>query len=557
MKSILSFTLLFIIFQNTLAQLSPGDLSQSHADLEGLSNCTKCHEIGQKVIPANCLSCHVILNERIKDGKGLHANTGYEDCADCHSEHHGGEYKLIYWSDGQENFNHKETGFELQGKHASVKCNNCHTPKNIKDKQNLQSQKKDLNTTLIGLSQDCLSCHQDEHRGQMDNNCLNCHNMQGWKPAPDFDHDKTIFRLTGLHNKVECKNCHKTITDNKFEDDKSYLKFAGLEFDDCTNCHKDPHNNKFGQNCESCHNSSGWQNYAKNRFDHNRTRYPLKGKHTLVNCEKCHGNSKSKKIARFSECQDCHKDYHSGQFANRPKKGDCEECHSVNGFTPASFTISNHEKTNYPLTGAHLAIPCLACHEQKWINKTKTIQFDFSSTNCESCHNDPHKGQVDKYKNIITNSSNKAGCEYCHSTESWQSVQFDHTQTQFLLEGKHNLIRCNICHISEDKRFIKFSQLPKECSSCHDDIHKGQFKDAQNITDCSKCHRPVDWFAEKFDHEIHSTFKLQGAHSNVACEKCHKTEEVLGTTIVRYKPLNSECKTCHSDLNNIPKEIIK
>ena len=136
-------------------------------------------------------------------------------------------------------------------------------------------------------------------------------------------------------------------------------------------------------------------------------------------------------------------------------------------------------------------------------------------------------------------------------------MQFDHNQTQFLLEGKHNFIRCNGCHITEEKDFIKFSQLPKECSSCHEDIHKGQFKDAKNKTDCSTCHRPVDWFAEKFDHEIHSTFKLKGAHSNVACEKCHKTDNVLGIIIVRYKPLNSECKSCHSDLNNILMEIKK
>ena len=210
MKRTILFCLILLCSFNLSAQLSPGDLSQSHADLEGLSNCTKCHEIGQKVIPANCLSCHSVLNERIKKGKGLHANSGYKDCTDCHSEHHGREYKLIYWENGQDKFEHSEAGFELQGKHASLKCNDCHTTKNIKDKQRLQSQKKDLNRTFLGLSQDCLSCHQDEHRGQMENNCINCHEMQSWKPAPKFDHDKNKFRLTGLHNRVLCKSCHKT-----------------------------------------------------------------------------------------------------------------------------------------------------------------------------------------------------------------------------------------------------------------------------------------------------------------------------------------------------------
>jgi hypothetical protein len=549
MKQFISL-IIFLLFYNSLyAQLSPGDLSKPHKDLEGLSNCTKCHEIGKKVLPQNCLSCHQILNERIKQGKGLHADPGYEDCADCHSEHHGREYKLIYWDDGQDNFEHKETGFELLGKHATLKCNDCHSPTNIKDMQKLQSQKKDLNKTFLGLTQDCLTCHQDEHREQMDITCLNCHNMQGWKPAPKFDHSKNRFRLTGLHNKVQCKSCHKTITDNKYEDDKSYLKFAGLNFNNCTDCHKDPHSNNFGQKCESCHNTSGWQNYAKNKFDHNKTQYPLKGKHLSVNCEKCHGNSKSNKIARFSKCQDCHKDYHAGQFRDRPQRGKCEECHTVNGFSPANFTISNHEESKFPLTGSHLAIPCVACHEVTGRKNQKTLQFDFQNIQCESCHLDPHNGQVNKYKKM----NNNAGCEYCHSAKSWTDVQFDHTQTTFLLVGKHKLIRCNNCHISDKNNVLNFVKLATNCSSCHDDIHKRQFKDRQNNTDCSRCHTPVDWFAERFDHELHSKFKLEGAHSNVPCEKCHQSQEAFGTTIVRYKPLSSECKSCHTDLNKSQK----
>lgn len=553
MKYLIKLSILILTFQNVSAQLSPGELSQAHADLEGLSNCTKCHEIGKKVLPQNCLSCHKILNDRIKSGRGLHADAGHEDCADCHSEHHGREYKLIYWDDGKDNFEHKETGFELLGKHATLKCNDCHSPENIKDKQNLQSQGKNLDNTFLGLSQDCLTCHRDEHRGQMKNNCLNCHDMQGWKPAPKFDHNNNRFRLTGLHKKVKCKSCHKSIRDNKFEDDNSFLKFAGLKFKNCTSCHKDPHSNKFGQKCKSCHNTSGWRNYSKNNFNHSKTNFPLQGKHASVDCEKCHGRKKSKKIAKFDQCQDCHKDFHSGQFKDRPQKGNCEECHSENGFVPANFTLNDHNKTKFPLIGAHLAIPCIACHAVASINHTNTLQFDFDSTNCESCHNNPHLGQVDKYVKSINKSTGKTGCEFCHSTNSWNGVQFDHSQTQFLLEGKHKFVNCNNCHKNNNGLYHTFKPLSQECSSCHEDIHKGQFKDSQNKINCAKCHNPIDWFAEKFDHEIHSNFKLQGAHSNVPCEKCHQSEKSFGMTIVRYKPLSSECKSCHTDLNKSQK----
>ena len=52
---------LFIILffsARIIAQISPGDLTKAHADLEGISNCTKCHEIGEKVLSSKCLDCH-------------------------------------------------------------------------------------------------------------------------------------------------------------------------------------------------------------------------------------------------------------------------------------------------------------------------------------------------------------------------------------------------------------------------------------------------------------------------------------------------------------------
>ena len=46
------FFLLFIlcVFSGKIiAQLSPGDLSKPHANLEGLENCTQCHDAGKKI----------------------------------------------------------------------------------------------------------------------------------------------------------------------------------------------------------------------------------------------------------------------------------------------------------------------------------------------------------------------------------------------------------------------------------------------------------------------------------------------------------------------------
>ena len=54
----LKLCITFLIFAGMAdlsAQLSPGDLANAHKNLEGLENCTKCHEIGKKVLPEKCL----------------------------------------------------------------------------------------------------------------------------------------------------------------------------------------------------------------------------------------------------------------------------------------------------------------------------------------------------------------------------------------------------------------------------------------------------------------------------------------------------------------------
>jgi len=177
--------LLILVFYTTdgLTQLSPGDLHKSHAHLEGLKNCSECHGIGQKIAQANCLKCHQLLRERINSNQGLHAQPGFEACEKCHVEHHGRDFELIYWENGQENFNHQQTGFALEGKHLTNKCRDCHQEKFIADKEKFLEAKKDLDKTFLGLKKQCLNCHQDEHRGQLSSECVTCHTLNSWKPA--------------------------------------------------------------------------------------------------------------------------------------------------------------------------------------------------------------------------------------------------------------------------------------------------------------------------------------------------------------------------------------
>ena len=79
------------------AQISPGDLCKAHADLEGVSNCNRCHEIGNKVSRAKCLDCHKEIKANIDAKKGYHASAevSAKECAVCHNDHHGRNFQII------------------------------------------------------------------------------------------------------------------------------------------------------------------------------------------------------------------------------------------------------------------------------------------------------------------------------------------------------------------------------------------------------------------------------------------------------------------------------
>ena len=50
------------------AQISPGKLSRYHESLEGISNCTRCHVLGEEVSNAKCLECHTPIQSQTSAG---------------------------------------------------------------------------------------------------------------------------------------------------------------------------------------------------------------------------------------------------------------------------------------------------------------------------------------------------------------------------------------------------------------------------------------------------------------------------------------------------------
>jgi nitrate/TMAO reductase-like tetraheme cytochrome c subunit len=508
------------------AQISPGDLAKVHSHLEGMSNCTKCHILGEKVSNDKCLACHTELKSRIDQQKGYHSSAAIKgkQCASCHNDHHGVNFQIIRFE--PEKFNHTLTGYTLSGAHSRKKCADCHKPGNIQD-----AKIKAKKFTYLGLGTACLNCHADYHQKTLASDCAGCHDAEHFKPASKFSHQRAAFQLTGKHTEVLCADCHAVTT----RGGQKFQEFKGVKTN-CASCHKDIHAGKFGTNCVECHNTASFTSVGGvSNFDHSKADFKLEGRHTTVQCKQCHKDKLTTPL-KFSRCTDCHKDYHNGDFLKNGVAQDCGTCHSVKGFTEFSFTVEQHNAAAFALKGAHLATPCIVCHkkEEKW-------KFRGLGLKCADCHQNIHQNVIsDKYYPA-------SDCESCHSQSRWNTVTFDHSRTQFGLEGAHTRQNCRSCHFNKEKTghaTQKFAGLATACTTCHTDVHFSQF-DENGVTNCLRCHsseafKPVT----KFNHST-TQFPLDGRHINVACVKCHKPESSQGETFVRYKIKDFKCADCH------------
>ncbi len=546
--------------------ISPGKLAEPHADLEGITNCTKCHELGQRsAADPLCLNCHTPLSDRIEAGRGYHSTITDQYCADCHKEHFGVDFILIRLDTVQ--FNHDDTGFELLGAHNETSCRSCHTPSNIiaADVRAFKEPHGALEKTFLGLGASCIGCHTSEspHQDQFQGTeCSHCHAEDTWEEAPVFDHDDTPFKLIGKHLDVSCQSCHPAVRSTSGSE---YIQYANLEFATCASCHEDVHEGSFGANCASCHTPADWSRLSKDLsasgFNHETTGFSLIGAHAEISCERCHarparrdneihvtfiGNTSRNTYPRLraDNCLSCHVDYHRGELRDAPGGGAlCENCHGQHDWFPTTYDITRHNReSSFALTGAHMATPCIGCHQQG----AQLLTFTISDTACQDCHekDNPHGAQ-------FADARQATRCSTCHTTDSWQQASegFDHDQTEFPLTGKHTGAPCGSCH-TEGKRASGeavqvFSGLETTCESCHsdDDPHQGQFVG----TTCATCHTTDAFVVADFNHN-NTRFPLTGAHEQVTCESCHVQETAPGLSpFTRFRPLPRKCEKCHGE----------
>lgn len=257
--------------------------------------CADCHTaLGERPRPANayafdqavCVSCHA---DAQADFMAQHRVDFGDDCLACHDG-----------VDRYSGFDHAALRFPLEGQHADVGCQLCHSGAQAP-------------ADFTATADTCVACHQDRdiHQGSYGTDCATCHSPAGWDQVT-FDHSRTAFPLTGAHTRADCASCHTAHV------------YQGTPTT-CVSCHAEPqvHLGQFGTDCAACHVTSAWENVI---FTHT---FPLNhGGRGQIACATCHSNPPPQQYSTYT-CYSCHSQSSvASEHREIADYSDCMRCHA-------------------------------------------------------------------------------------------------------------------------------------------------------------------------------------------------------------------------------------
>lgn len=470
--------------------------------------CADCHINPNNITQFSCTDCHE-HNQADTDEEHQGIGGYFYNSQACYECHPTGE--------ATGSFDHNLSNFPLTGAHLTTPCLNCHA------------------AGYTGTTTICSDCHIDDFNQSANPNhpalgipitCETCHTANpGWQPAA-FPIHNNYYPLTGEHANIanDCAVCHAgnyTTTPNT-----------------CFGCHEEEYNQtsdpnhinaQFPTTCEDCHSTNAW---TPATFNHDGQYFPIySGQHQgqWETCADCHTNPAN--YAIFS-CIDCHAhnqaamdEEHQGIGGYVYNSQACLECHP-DGSATGSF---NHNNTNFPLTGGHLMVECIDCHQNGYTGTT---------TICSECHDADYTSSTNP-DHIAIGIPNQ--CEDCHTTNpGWEPATFPIHGNYYPLTGAHGNISndCDACHNGN------YTNTPDYCFGCHESDYN-QATNPNHIAigipnTCETCHTTnPDWQPATFP--IHNNYWVfQGAHVTIAgeCDLCH---------FGNYTTTPNTCFGCHED----------
>jgi hypothetical protein len=182
----------------------------------------------------------------------------------------------------------------------------------------------------------------------------------------------------------------------------------------------------------------------------------------------------------------------------------CGRCHTPDDWRKVAF---DHDRTGFPLSGAHRSASCQGCHAGEFESAVPLT--------CGGCHRDPHRGELGQR------------CEGCHETSTWASTfsADAHRRTTFPLTGRHAFLPCNECHPNARDR--GFSGNSVTCDRCHlDDYQRTRATSLDHVANgfslqCLSCHDAWSFRRARWPAHDRCFAIGTGPHTGVTCLGCH------------------------------------
>lgn len=238
--------------------------------------------------------------------------------------------------------------------------------------------------------------------------------------------------------------------------------------------------------CAACHTTASWRDVT---FAHERTGFPLTGRHRDARCDGCHpGSAFARPVARA--CFACHRDVHLGRMGGR-----CDGCHDTESWQQGTFGPDAHRRTGFPLMGRHAVLPCEECHGDR-----RDRSFARPTPRCIACHELDFGPRASAAGVDHLASGFGEDCRECHGPWRFLPARFAAHDACFqITAGPHSGIRCRDCHD------VTLPAIPPG----------GALTCTTDTADCLRCHTMPG---------------IQAAHSGVAgflpenrrCYECHR-----------------------------------
>ncbi len=353
----------------------------------GLGLLSSFAAVGVSMQPGFCVNCHEIRPAYDQWRASSHYGVA---CVNCHTETGIAGYIKINVAGAQNVLTHLVADYRLPA-HADVhdvSCLSCHpresrpeasmrTTLRVAHSKHDKQQCSECHGRLVHTNpngevatapkphvvRDCTVCHTPQNcpHGDATLECTSCHS--GNIPK----HELALAR--GVMPRASCQECHKK------------NKVGSPEY--CQTCHISPHG--VSVPCSRCHTSQ--VTWIEHTFNHP---VPLIGKHTGLDCDKCHG-TKTLTGLKFV-CSNCH----TPPTVHKGTNGDCAQCHNPEGWKRAKIAVhvfpQNHDGAGGNCTLCHpqgnsSQVNCYTCHPQATIDPKHAAK---GMTNigalCAKCH---------------------------------------------------------------------------------------------------------------------------------------------------------------------------